>query len=245
MERDCLVIPLGKEELVLACDSLGGIGPKEGDMLSVPLEISAQFTARVALAEVLAAGGEPLALSVTLSIEPYPWLEEVRKGILRELQSIGKDNIPFLFSSEKNVTSRATGLGVTVLGKRPRREDVPKFEEGTLYALGIPSCGATVLKNASAIADLKDILRIQDLLPEASILPVGSRGVFCEALHFLHGTSLTLVLNPEPLFPLYTSCGPATVLLFASSESLSELKPHFVKPLWVVGELKGRERQKR
>lgn len=245
MERDCLVIPLGEEELVLACDSLGGIGPKEGDVLSVPLEISAQFTARVALAEVLAAGGDPIALSVTLSIEPHPWLEEARKGILRELESIGKDRIPLLFSSEKNVTSQATGLGVTVLGKRPRGEGAPRLQEGTLYALGIPSCGATVLTNVSAIADLKDILKIRDLLPGVPMLPVGSRGIFCEALHFIHGTPLALFLNPEPPFSLYTSCGPATVLLFASSESLSTLKPHFAKPLWVVGELKGQEQQKR
>ncbi|MCX7729937.1 MAG: hypothetical protein N2205_01795 [Candidatus Caldatribacterium sp.] len=53
MERDCLIVPLGEEELVLACDALGGIGPKEGDTLSVPLDVSAQFTARVALAEAL------------------------------------------------------------------------------------------------------------------------------------------------------------------------------------------------
>lgn len=241
MERDCLIVPLGEEELVLACDALGGIGPKEGDTLSVPLDVSAQFTARVALAEALAAGAEPLALSVTLSVEPYPWLEEAKRGILRELESIGKDHIPLLFSSEKNVKAEATGLGVTVLGRRLRGRNRPQLREGTLYALGVPSCGVAVLENANAIADLKDILKLWDLLPEAPILPVGSRGIFCEALHFIHGTSFILHLNPKPPFPLYTSCGPATVLLFASPESLIKLAPYFTKPLWVVGKLKERE----
>lgn len=230
------MIPSQDEELLLACDSLGGIGEKEGDELSVPLEISAQFTARVALAEILAASGEPLALSVTLSIEPYPWLDAVKRGILRELRAIGRENIPLLFSSEKNIPTRATGLGVTVLGKR--RRDPPKPQEGILCALGIPSCGATVLENLDSIADLRDILCLQELLPEAPTLPVGSRGIFCEALNFIEGTPLVLCLNPEPPFPLYTSCGPATVLLFASPREIEELRPHFAKPLWVVGELR-------
>lgn len=236
MERDCLVIPLGTDELILACDSLGGIGPKEGDVLSVPLEISARFTARVALAEVLAACGEPLALSVTLSIEPHPWLEEVKRGILQELRAIGKEGIPLLFSSEKNISTTATGLGVTVCGKRFRTP--PELREGILYALGVPSSGSAVLRNQDVLADLTDILHIQDFLPEAPILPTGSRGIFCEALAFVQGTSFVLTLNPDPPFSLYTSCGPATVLLFATPQGIEELKPHFAKPLWVVGELK-------
>ncbi|MEN3203461.1 MAG: hypothetical protein ABDK87_07005 [Atribacterota bacterium] len=244
MERDCLVIPFGESELILACDSLGGIGPKEGDSLFVPLEISAQFTARVALAEVLSAHGEPLLISVTLSTEPYPWLEEAKKGVLKELQSIGKENIPLLFSSEKNIRTYATGLGITVLGRRPREKKLPAPQEGMLYALGVPSCGASVLKNLNYLADLRDICQLQEILPDVPILPVGSRGIFCEALNFIRGTSLTLVLNPKPPFPLYTSCGPATALLFASPKDIAQIAKYFSKPLWVVGELRAQEQRK-
>jgi hypothetical protein len=237
MKRDCLVVDTGKEELLVACDALGGIGPKPGDSLPVPLEVSAQFTARVALAEILAAGGEPLALSVTLSMEPYPWIEEVQRGIARELRTIGRENLPCVFSTEKNIPTLATGLGVTVLGRRTQRKEEPLLE-GTLYALGVPSCGREVLENLHAIADLADILRLREECPEAEIVPVGSRGIFCEALLFLWGRSATLSLNPHPPFSLYKSCGPATVLLFASTKNRDELASCFQKPLWVVGELR-------
>lgn len=244
MKRDYLVVSLGEEELLVACDSLGGIGPKEEDTLSVPLDISAQLTARVALAEVLAAGGEPLALSVTLSIEPYPWIDEVKKGILRELCAIGKEHLPCVFSTEKNVSTPATGLGVTVVGKRTQREGRNEYLEGMLYALGIPSCGTEVLKNFHAIADLTDILRLQEDLPGVEVIPVGSQGVFCEALLFLQGRSVALSLNPSPPFSLYKSCGPATVLLFTSTKREKELALRFRKPLWTVGEFRAQVRQK-
>lgn len=241
MERDCLVIPFEEHELIVACDSLGGIGPKAGDALSVPLDVSARFTARVALSEVLAADADPIALSVTVSIEPFPWLEAVQQGILRELESIGKTHIPLLFSSEKNVPTYATGLGVTAIGKRPRGKKPQEPQEGFLYALGIPSCGMDVLKNSDHIADLRDILWIREHFPEAPILPVGSQGIFREALNFLRGTSLVLHLTREPSFSLYHSCGPATVLLFATQGNVS----HPAKPLWVVGELRAQAPPKR
>ena len=241
MNRDCLVVNTGKEELLVACDALGGIGPKPGDSLSVPLEVSAQFTARVALAEILAAGGEPLALSVTLSMEPYPWIEEVQRGISRELRAIGRENLPCVFSTEKNIPTSATGLGVTVLGRRTQKRG-EQLLEGTLYALGVPSCGREVLENLHVIADLADILRLREECPEAEIVPVGSRGVFCEALLFLWGRPVTLSLNPHPPFSLYRSCGPATVLLFASRREETALAPLFKKPLWVVGELRAQGR---
>ncbi|MGQ9622122.1 MAG: hypothetical protein ACUVTO_01530 [Candidatus Caldatribacteriaceae bacterium] len=237
MRRDVLILPLQEEELLVACDVLGGIGPKAYDVLPAPLEIAAQFTTRVALAEILALGGEPLALSLTLSIEPYPFLEEAKKGIMEELRSIGLEELPIIVSTEKNMKTLATGLGVTVVGKRlkPKREEA---QEGTLYALGAPAVGEEVLRNIERVADLRDIALLRRAFPNVPIVPVGSQGILHEALLFLVGSGLHLCLRPPFPYSLYQSCGPATVILFVSQEKEEVLKTLVRKPLWVVGELR-------
>lgn len=237
MKRDILVISLGEEEILVACDALGGIGPKEGDTLPVSLHISARFTTRVALAEILALGGELLALSLTLSIEPYPFLEEAKRGITEELRSIGLEELPVIVSTEKNMKTSTTGLGITAIGRRSKRKG-EEISEGTLYALGVPAVGKEVLRNVEWIADLRDILLLRRFFPTIPIVPVGSQGIFCEALLFLVGSSLRLHLRPPFPYSLYQSCGPATVILFVSQEKEEALKTLVRKPLWVVGELR-------
>ncbi len=218
-------------DLVVACDSLGAIGPKEGDRVRVPLGVSAQFTARVALAEVLSCGADPLLLILTLSVEPYPFLLEAEEAIRRELRTIGKEELPFLVSSEKNIPTTQTALGITVIGKKKPTPPPPPLPS-TLYALGVPSCGEMVIENEESIATLPDLLFVRDALSPV-VLPVGSRGIFCEALTLACELCAKLVLLPSHPFSLFASCGPATVFLFPCGGKL----PPLPKPVWKVGEL--------
>lgn len=230
--RDVLILPGFSGELVLACDSLGSIGPKEGDRVKVPLWVSAQFTARVALAELLSVGADPLAAVVTLSMEPYPFLEEVKEGIREELKVIGKGEIPILCSSEKNIKTSQTGLGITMVGKRMTSLPLPKFPL-FLYALGIPSCGEEVILREKYIADLNDLLRLRTITP--FVIPVGSQGIIWEALTFIREVGAKLCLESSLPYSIFQSCGPVTVFLFASPE---DPKPDFSsKPIWRIGTL--------
>ncbi|MGQ9473312.1 MAG: hypothetical protein ACUVRN_04610 [Candidatus Caldatribacteriaceae bacterium] len=217
---------------MLACDSLGSIGPKEGDRVKVPLWVSSRFTARVALAELFSVGADPVAAVVTLSMEPYPFLEEVKEGIREELKVIGKGEIPILCSSEKNVRSFQTGLGITMVGKRVATLPLPTFPL-FLYALGIPSCGEEVLLREKYIADLNDLLWLRTITP--FILPVGSQGIIWEALTFLRDVSAKLCLESSLPYSIFQSCGPATVFLFASPKGF--LGTFYPKPIWKVGTL--------
>ncbi|MEN3188885.1 MAG: hypothetical protein ABDK94_08940 [Atribacterota bacterium] len=228
--RDILTIPFGEHEFVVSCDALGGIGPKGNDQVQVPLRIAAQFTTRVALAEVLSYGAEPLAFVLTLSIEPYPFLQEAQEGIREELTTIGMENLPFLFSSEKNMRTTQTGLGITVIAQKKTKRPLPNFPL-FLYALGVPSCGAAVLARINQIADLRDLLQLRSLTP--FILPVGSQGIFVEAVHFTR--ELRAVLRWTAPFPysIFRSCGPATVLIFASKEQSNFIPT--TKPIWQIG----------
>ncbi|HHY18163.1 MAG TPA: alpha-ribazole-5-phosphate synthase, partial [Firmicutes bacterium] len=52
--RDLTLVSLTEDcVLVIACDSAGGIGPKELDSVKVPGYVLGRFTARVALMELL------------------------------------------------------------------------------------------------------------------------------------------------------------------------------------------------
>ncbi|MGC8779160.1 MAG: hypothetical protein ACP5Q4_10840, partial [Candidatus Caldatribacteriaceae bacterium] len=201
--------------------------------VQVPLQISARFTARVALAEILSLGAEPLAIVLTLSVEPYPFLQEAREGIQEELATIGKEDLPVLFSSEKNMKTRQTGLGVTVVGRKTHLLPLPSFPL-FLYALGVPSCGPEVLAHEGEIADLRDILCLRTFAP--LILPVGSQGVFCEALTVARELGAKLHLSPPFPYSLFRSCGPATVCLFGSQEK-NEASLPLSKPVWRIGTL--------
>lgn len=230
--RDVLTLPGFSGELVLACDSLGSIGPKEGDRVKVPLWVSARFTARVVLAELLSVGADPLAVVVTLSMEPYPFLEEVKEGIREELKVVGKREIPILCSSEKNVGTSQTGLGITMVGKMMTSLPLPAFPL-FLYALGIPSCGEEVLQREKYIADLNDLLWLRTITP--FVLPVGSQGIIWEALTFIREVGAKLCLESSLPYSIFQSCGPVTVFLFASSKDF--LSTFYPKPIWKVGTL--------
>ncbi|MCX7668396.1 MAG: hypothetical protein N2Z84_05645 [Atribacterota bacterium] len=230
--RDILTLPFGEHELVIACDALGGIGPKVKDEVRVPLKISARFTTRVAMAEVLSCGAEPLALVLTLSIEPYPFLAEAMEGIREELATIDMENLPLLFSSEKNTRTVQTGLGITVVAQKKPTKLLPDFPL-FLYALGVPSCGSTVLTQINQVADLRDLLLLRSLTP--FILPVGSQGIFVETMNLIRELKATLRWTAQFPYSIFQSCGPATVLLFASQEENAFTTS--AKPVWRIGTL--------
>ncbi|MBV1822090.1 hypothetical protein KUA25_29170, partial [Bacteroidales bacterium MSK.15.36] len=62
--RDLTLIKLTEDKnLIVACDSCGGIGNKLEDTLKVPAFIVGKFTARVALMEVLCTGAEIVSIT--------------------------------------------------------------------------------------------------------------------------------------------------------------------------------------
>jgi len=63
--RDLLVFE-ATGSLVIACDSIGGIGPKPADTIAADARTTAHFGVRVPLLEVLCAGARPIALVDTL-----------------------------------------------------------------------------------------------------------------------------------------------------------------------------------
>jgi len=238
MKRDLSIVNLDSEKaLVIACDSLGGIGSKEYDKIRVANSLLGKFTARVALMELMASGATPISVVDTLSVELKPTGEEIIAGIKEELAKIGIDDL-LTGSTEENVVTVQTGIGVTAIGsvEIDQLRVGSSQQEDLIVAIGLPKVGDQVLADLSQIADLDLLIELLKLDYIHEILPVGSKGILYEAQLLSEDNGLNLSLL-ENKIDLHKSAGPATVLLVTvAEEDVTRLKV-IEKPVNVIGRL--------
>ncbi|TDX52999.1 AIR synthase related protein [Orenia marismortui] len=237
--RDISILKLDDEKiLVVACDSAGGIGSKIEDKIKISNQIAGKFTARVALMELLASGAKPISIIDTLSVELEPTGKEIIAGIKEELFIVGIENL-LTGSTEENITTVQTGIGVTAIGIATLDQlRLAISQKGDLIvALGLPKVGYQVVEDRNQIADLELILKTLELDYIHEILPVGSKGISYEANVLAKSNQLNLeLLNSE--LDLAKSAGPATVVLVSIAESdLLKLKEDIDKPINLIGRL--------
>ncbi|MCG0277198.1 MAG: hypothetical protein L5656_01505 [Thermanaeromonas sp.] len=241
--RDLTLIDLSDDKvLVIACDSCGAVGPKEGDVVKVPGYVVGRFTSRVALMEVLAAGAWPICVVDTLCVEPFPTGADVQRGIIDELRFLRVDPEALLTgSTEKNIPTSQSGVGVTVIGIASKEQlRIGRLRAGDSLALfGLPKVGTEVSLGDPEIADLSTIMLLLSSNQVREIVPVGSRGIKAEAETLALLNDLELVwygISDE--VDLYKSAGPATCLLAAGEEAtLKVLGEKAKKPFLLLGNL--------
>jgi hypothetical protein len=211
--RDLTIVPVTEQNcLVIACDSCGAIGLKDGDLLKVPPRYTAKFTARVALTEVMCSGAVPVSITNGVVCEMNPTGEAMILGIQEELKSAGIPDIVLTGSTEENFTTSMTAVAITVIGIA--KESDLKFKPAAIgdkiILLGSPKVGAEVdLESTGFYTEITWLLS----LPEVKeIVPVGSKGIAYESetLAFLNG----MVFKPyKTEIDYFKSAGPATCLL--------------------------------
>ncbi|WP_018247684.1 AIR synthase related protein [Orenia marismortui] len=237
--RDISILKLDDEKfLVIACDSAGGIGSKIEDKIKLSNHIVGKFTARVALMELLASGAKPISIIDTLSVELEPTGKEIIAGIKDELSIVGIENL-LTGSTEENITTVQTGIGVTTIGIVTLNQlRLAISQKGDLIiALGLPKVGYQVVEDRDQIADLELVLKILELDYIHEILPVGSKGILYEANVLAKSNQLSLELLNSKL-DLDKSAGPATVVLVSIAEGdLFKLKEDIQKAINVIGRL--------
>ncbi|HHV62616.1 MAG TPA: hypothetical protein GXX51_08270 [Firmicutes bacterium] len=181
--RDVTIVKMRDgSALVIACDSLGGIGPKESDVVKVPGYVVGRFTARVPLMEVMAAGATPVLLVDTLSVKMHPVGLDILRGIRDEVAAAGLKELPEITgSTEENIPTVQTALGVTVIGFIPADTGGLRIGSSKLHdvvvCIGVPKVGCEVRLNDPELADPGLVSQLLGLGYIHDILPVGSRGV--------------------------------------------------------------------
>ncbi len=238
-----LVRVAGPNYLVLACDSDGGIGPKPQDTVYTTGYWLGRVAARVPLMEVLASGATPLILVDALGVEMEPTGKEIIRGIRVEAAEAGLvDPAAITGSTEDNVPTVATGIGVTVIGVVQESHLRPGTSRvgDAIVAVGKPKSAPDddVTEDDPEIADLPAVRSLLNLPYVRDILPVGSKGIAYEAGQMAQCCGLDVALVDECSLDIKKSAGPSTCVLASLPESmLEELAATVNKPVSLIGRL--------
>ncbi|HTN58733.1 MAG TPA: hypothetical protein VL043_10730 [Protaetiibacter sp.] len=242
--RDLTVMELDDERLlVIACDSVGSIGPKPADRHPVSARTAAHFAARVPLVEVIAAGARPEILINTLSVEMNPTGAEMIAEFQAIAAGLGLESERVTGSTEDNVPSDSTGIGVTVLASATRDELRPgRARPGDkVLCVGRPTSAPEdhIVIDDPRLVSLPLLAELVALPGVGDALPVGSRGVGYE-LGVLADTNGLTFLPVDHELDLARSGGPAScVLLTVRGGDVARVHAltHGVVPVTYLGDL--------
>ncbi|MCT4598449.1 MAG: AIR synthase related protein [Vallitalea sp.] len=240
--RDITFIKIDNNNYIsVACDSAGGIGNKENDIIKVDPFVTGYYTAFVALAETIAVGAMPITLINTLSVEMNDTGNKIIRGIHKALDQIGLSEEALITgSTEENIPVTVTGLGITVLGRvNTNIWNLPKAKErDILVAVGIPKVGDEVVNDNGEILTLSQLLRIKQCKYVNDVLPVGSKGIRYEALEMARTGELSFNEFDNIDLDMKKSGGPATCAVVAIDERyIDELKSVLSIPITVIGKI--------
>jgi len=221
--RDLTIIDINdRQALVISCDSAGGIGSKENDIVKASPELVGYYTSLVALMENLAFGARPISIVNTLAVEMDPSGKKIIKGIKKSLEALDFDiDLGLTGTTEENIPVSLTGLGITIIGIIDKKSwERPKSKEGDLVvSIGLPKVGDEVVEDQGEnIMDIPRLLKLLDLGFIHEILPVGSKGIEYEISEMARTNKLSYELLGEIGVDIKTSAGPATCVIASISE---------------------------
>lgn len=238
--RDLTLLPFSKEKtLVIACDSSASIGEKIHDAVRIDPSITAAFCLRVPLLELLCFGAKPICIVDLIGNEYAPTGEKILAGIKGEMEKAGLGELPVNGSTEENMPTATTSVGITVIAEVPSDKVLPKFEEDCcLLQLGRPYVANEVVKNLATIFSYDLVRQLRNEPAVVDLLPVGSKGIRYEAKLMVQDSSYTVAFITEE--DLDRSAGPATVLLAAvKTRETADLLARY-PALKKIGEIKRR-----
>lgn len=227
--RDLTLIDINEKQLLaVACDSSGGIGDKENDIVKTAPETVGYFAAQVSMMELIAFGAEPISVIDTLSVEMNDAGKRILDGIKEALKPLDLDTENIITgSTEENFPVTVTGMGITIIGIVDKYSFLwPKTNAGLIaVVVGVPKFGDEILEDSSDIMDIKETLNLKDKDYIKEILPVGSKGILYELKEMAGTNSLEYKLEDNIELDLNKSGGPSTcVIVSLKEEDIEKLK---------------------
>ncbi|WP_152656883.1 hypothetical protein [Oceanobacillus sp. CFH 90083] len=205
---NAILLPLEAEmELVITTDNSGAIGEKEDDMVKVSNQIVGKFACRVVLMEALAEYAEPLVVIMQNFTSDPAW-QDYESGVREELAEAGFEGLPVTGSTESNFQTRQSGLGLTLIGKRKKRNKYQWTGQESFAVIGAPYAGNAVLENNGRIPSVSLLHKFVHTAGIRAIMPVGSKGI---TKTFQQWTGQEAEL--EAAVDLEATAGPATCFL--------------------------------
>ncbi len=214
--RDLLVLD---GTLVVATDSVGGIGPKPADTVAADAATVAHFGLRVPLLEVICAGARPICVIDALCVEREPTGAAMIAEIRRLAAAAGVPEEAVTGSTEDNAPTRATGIGVTVLGRLPvggTRVGGSRVGDLVLCAglpLSAPRDRVYIGHPGQVPVEAVAAALATGLVHDA--LPVGSRGLAWEVPQLALTAGLGAQWDASSQISREASGGPSSCVLFS------------------------------
>lgn len=176
--------------------------------------------------EILAVGANPKALTAAICNEPNPTGKGMLSGIKDELKDLSP-KLPLTISTEKNMKTCQTGLGVTIIGLVEKESlRINKTKAGDkLYCVGVPKVGNEISLDDPEIANSLLIKELVDISDIHDIIPVGSKGIKGEAEMLVSFLGLELEWNKNLPIDIQKTAGPATCVLITCPTEFEISKP--------------------
>ncbi|WP_088067207.1 hypothetical protein [Gottfriedia luciferensis] len=234
----------------IVCDSCGGIGMSEHDLVKVDEEIVGYLTAKVCLVETLAFRSKPTVLINTLCVEMEGRGKKIISGIEKAIKEYNeaqffseKLEISITGSTEENIPTKQTGLGITLMGEihNPfyKKEVTP---DDFVILVGFPKVGQEVLEDLNEhkneIINFNSLKHLTNCDEVSDILPIGSKGVAYELTQLMETHNKEIKFINQSSIQLHKSAGPATcALAIIKKDSIEQLKSQITQPITLIGEI--------
>lgn len=221
--RDLTLIHINSEQImVVACDSSGGIGNKEFDVVKVKPETVGFYTTQVALMEVLAIGAKPITVVNALAVEMFPDGEKIIKGVKKALEPLDLEEDSIITgSTEENIPVCQTAMGMTIIGLIDRSDfrKTTALKGNVAVSVGVPKVGDEVINtHGKEIMSIELMLKLVKDPNVNEVLPVGSKGILYELGEMARTGDLDFVLEEKLPIDIYKSAGPGTCAIIAIDE---------------------------
>lgn len=242
--RDLSIIHLiGDVKLVIACDSNASNGEKVNDTHKNDYNETAVSALKVPLMEVLSTGATPLVIANNLCVEMNPSGKKIIEAMKKELEDAKLwDSIQLTGSTEDNMVTTQTGIGVTVIGiVTMDNYKVGKTQSGDIVmSVGLPQSGVEIPYSEKDydVAKISTVKKLSELEYVHEILPVGSKGALYEANELARTCSCKFKQYAECEIDLYTSAGSSTaVLVSIRPDNINKLIEDMDIPVFRIGEI--------
>ena len=220
--RDISIIRHAGSLLVTACDALGAIGSKPADVVAASDEICGAYTLRVCLNELAAVGATPLLVLSLVCNEWEPTGRRVLDGIRAELVESGYPDVLVSGSSEQNMPTTMTGLGIAVVGTADSLRWRHTAVGDRLVLVGLPWVGSEVLDHAGELLRPSAVRSLVGQDAVGDVFPCGSRGIRHELEVLGSESGVRIALNEPVPVDLDKSAGPATCAIVTVHGSLAD-----------------------
>lgn len=252
--RDLTLIDMGSELITIACDSCGGIGESEMDIVKISNDVVGYFTARVCLFETISFGADPIAIVNNFCVGMESRGQGLLKGINRAIDEYNKVgfnnkiiNDAVTGSTEENFKTLQTALGVTVIGKKGNkiiREEVK--DNDYVISIGLPKVGNEVIEDIinkkNEIVSFNTLKVLINEIGAKDILPVGSKGILYELTQIEKVNNININIEEKLNIDIKKSSGPATTILAViAKDDLERLKSLIKEPVHIVGKIEIKE----